>query len=811
MINKSLSLISFFLVSFFLGHSVFANEQFNFNISEINILEDGNKIVGLKRGEITTNDGLIINADNFVYDKIQNTLLANGNVIIIDNKNDYRISSEEINYDKNEEVIYTIGNTLGEINSRYSVSSKDLIFLKNEKILNSNFKTNITDNENQTFYSLKKFNFDLNSELLKGQDILVTLDYNQPFNDKLYFESAIFNLKDKSFIAKNIEVNLKKNIFDNLDNDPRLKGVSAVSANKITKIKKGVFTSCKKNDKCPPWVITAKEITHDKNKKQLIYDGAILKVYNIPVLYFPKFFHPDPTVKRQSGLLKPLLNNSTILGSSISLPYYHVISDNKDYTLRPTIFDSDVKMLQNEYRQENKNSSLIIDFGYTDGYKSSLSNKKNSISHLFANFEADLALKNFTTSDFFVSIKKISNDTYLKIFDGNIFKSDVTPTDYNSLESEAKLILNNDNFSFTTGFQSFENLTLASSDRYQFILPYYNFEKEILTSYEKGSINFSSNGSNELNDTNNLRTVVTNDINYNSLDYITNNGFKSEYNLYFKNLNTVAKNDSKYKSSPQMELMSLIEMNSSLPLVNQSEKSTNYLTPKASIRFNPGDMKDYSSSDRSINVDGIFDANRLGLDDSFEEGKSLTLGIEYKKTNISDINKYFEAKIATVYRDKQESFIPSTSGINNKNSNFFGKISNNYLENIQLSYDFILDNDLNNLMYNSLNASFDYKNFKTTFNFLEEKGDLGNTNSMENTTTFRFNDQNYLSFNTRRNRKIDLTEYYNFIYEYKNDCLVAGIKYNKTYYEDRDLKPSENLLFSITLSPLTNFEQKIDQ
>ena len=27
---------------------------------------------------------------------------------------------------------------------------------------------------------------------------------------KLYFESAIFNLKDKSFIAKNIEVNLKK-------------------------------------------------------------------------------------------------------------------------------------------------------------------------------------------------------------------------------------------------------------------------------------------------------------------------------------------------------------------------------------------------------------------------------------------------------------------------------------------------------------------------------------------------------------------------------------------------------------------------
>ena len=84
-------------------------------------------------------------------------------------------------------------------------------------------------------------------------------------------------------------------------------------------------------------------------------------------------------------------------------------------------------------------------------------------------------------------------------------------------------------------------------------------------------------------------------------------------------------------------------------------------------------------------------------------------------------------------------------------------------------------------------------------------------NKLKNNTSFQFNDGNYLTFNTRRNRKIDLTEYYNLIYEYKNDCLIAGIKYNKSYYEDRDLKPSENLLFSITLTPLTSFEQKIDQ
>jgi LPS-assembly protein len=88
---------------------------------------------------------------------------------------------------------------------------------------------------------------------------------------------------------------------------------------------------------------------------------------------------------------------------------------------------------------------------------------------------------------------------------------------------------------------------------------------------------------------------------------------------------------------------------------------------------------------------------------------------------------------------------------------------------------------------------------------------MGDENYTKNYIGYTFNDQNQISFNTRRNRRINLTEFYNLVYEYKNDCLVAGINYKKTYYEDRDLKPTEDLLFTITLFPLTTFEQKIDQ
>ena len=87
---------------------------------------------------------------------------------------------------------------------------------------------------------------------------------------------------------------------------------------------------------------------------------------------------------------------------------------------------------------------------------------------------------------------------------------------------------------------------------------------------------------------------------------------------------------------------------------------------------------------------------------------------------------------------------------------------------------------------------------------------MGDANSLENSTTFNFDENNYLTFKTRRNRKINLTEFYDLVYEYKNDCLTAGIKYKKTYYQDRDYKPKEDLLFTITLFPVTQYEQKID-
>ena len=184
---------------------------------------------------------------------------------------------------------------------------------------------------------------------------------------------------------------------------------------------------------------------------------------------------------------------------------------------------------------------------------------------------------------------------------------------------------------------------------------------------------------------------------------------------------------------------------------------------------------------------------------------------DYKKETIEDMNKYFEFKLATVFRDKEENFMPSNTTLNKKTSNIFGSISNNFSKNLNFKYNFAVDNNLDEIDYNDISTTISVNNFVSTFHYIKEIDDMGDQNFIKNNTSFEIDENNYFKFNTRRNRKINLTEYYDLVYEYKNDCLTAGIKYKKTYYEDRDLKPSEDLIFTITLFPITTFEQKIDQ
>ena len=197
-------------------------------------------------------------------------------------------------------------------------------------------------------------------------------------------------------------------------------------------------------------------------------------------------------------------------------------------------------MAQNEYRQVNKNSELIADFGFVNGYKSTLSNK-NNLTHLFANVDIDLDLDEFESSKLIMSVEQVSNDTYLKVFDAHITKSILRPGNFDILNNKIKLYLNHDRYEIEAGMESYENLQLINNDRYQYILPYYNFNTVLDEQFFGSTLNFRSSGNNNLNNTNDLKTNIINDLGFVWQTSISDIGLLNNYRIDLKNLNSVGK------------------------------------------------------------------------------------------------------------------------------------------------------------------------------------------------------------------------------------------------------------------------------
>ena len=101
------------------------------------------------------------------------------------------------------------GKTFMKIQNKYDIESKNLLFLIKDNQLRSQDKTKIKDSNNQV-YILKKFDYLIDKEILKAEDLLVITNYNLPNSDRFYFADAIFNLKNRKFSGREIEINIHK-------------------------------------------------------------------------------------------------------------------------------------------------------------------------------------------------------------------------------------------------------------------------------------------------------------------------------------------------------------------------------------------------------------------------------------------------------------------------------------------------------------------------------------------------------------------------------------------------------------------------
>jgi LPS-assembly protein len=133
---------------------------------------------------------------------------------------------------------------------------------------------------------------------------------------------------------------------------------------RITVFENGVYTACsycnEDPERPPLWRVRAARIISDQQEKMVYYDDARLEFFGVPVAYLPFLQHPDPTVKRKSGLLVPTYIASTELGFGARVPYFWAIAPNKDLTITPTVTSGQGLLMEGEWRHRLVNGAYTI-------------------------------------------------------------------------------------------------------------------------------------------------------------------------------------------------------------------------------------------------------------------------------------------------------------------------------------------------------------------------------------------------------------------------------------------------------------------
>ena len=767
----------------------------NLSIQSKNITLDKKKGTSVFENEVIvkTLDGNVIKSDFAEYDKTSSLIKFKKNVIATDVNNNI-IQTEYAEYNEKTEIFKSLGPTEILTSKKYKIKGADIIFNEKKNIINSKQSSTISDQDNNIIY-LDNFEYIINENVFKSVGLIKIEDSKK---NSYEFSQLYIDTKKKEILGTDIKAFLNQKEFKiNDKNKPRIFANTISLQDEVRSFGKSIFTLCdyRKNDKCPPWTIQAGNMLHDNKKKTIYYDNAVIKVYNVPIFYFPRLSHPDPSVERRSGLLPPSISDSKNLGLGISIPYFFAINKDKNFTLTSRFYAAENPLFLGEYHQAFKNSNFLADFGFTDGYKNTSASKKaGEKSHFFSKFIKNFKGKDKSENSVSLSLQEVSNDKYLKLYK---IKSNLVDYNSDTLKSSFSFIHEKDDLFFGLNTSVFETLKESYNDKYEYILPEVTLDKNLFNSEIYGNLDLQSNLKVHNYDTNKLENFLINDFNWSSKKINSEFGLVSKFLGNFKNINYEAKNVDLYKKDPTSEIYSSLGYLAELDFQKSRGDSKHFFTPKMLIRYAPGSMRKEDSGSK-LDPYKAYRLDRLDNINNFETGLTATLGFDYK---IKNTNHDFDFSVAQIISEEENKKMSSQSSLDEKLSDLVGFSSLKLNKNVTLNHEFALDQNYQDINYNELGAKINLNSIDVDFNYLQEKKHIGDQEYFKTKLNYNNNDSGVFSFETKRNLVTNSAEYYNLSYEYTNDCLRAGLVYRREFYNDSELEPENSLMFKITISP----------
>ncbi len=147
-------------------------------------------------------------------------------------------------------------------------------------------------------------------------------------------------------------------------------------SNKILRLQDADYTSCAPD--AESWVLHSSEITLDPNTQTGTAKHVVLKVGNIPTLYFPYLSFPLND-QRKTGLLYPYIGTSDTDGIDLSVPYYLNLAPNYDATIAPRFISGRGTMLETELRYLSQLTYTTVGMAFLGNDDSELNDNRKAL------------------------------------------------------------------------------------------------------------------------------------------------------------------------------------------------------------------------------------------------------------------------------------------------------------------------------------------------------------------------------------------------------------------------------------------------
>jgi len=462
------------------------------------------------------------------------------------------------------------------------------------------------------------------------------------------------------------------------------------------------FTMCKvcENDPDPMWLISAKEVRYDKDKKSVTYKNAKVEFLGVPVFYTPYLSHPDPTIKRKSGLLRPEYGWTDTLGTSLKFGYYQTLAQDRDMTISLTPTTSAGTLLETEWRERFENGELKLEVSTAESDRTEEDGSvKEDRRRGHFNLSGEFDLTNTWRSGF--DITRSSDKQYMRLYDissESVFSNEAYLERFSGRDYSKISLMN------------FQDVRLGVNEEQPDALPY-------ITHTMIGEPNAMFGGrwkadmslialNREDNNQDMQREAFSAE--WERTD-IANFGLVNTYKLSGRADLYSVQNSDAYKLDPTLE-KNLVEPRgivtasivSKYPLINSvfDNQAKAIIEPIAGINLSP-DINDNDDSDDAIpNEDSLdirfdstnlFDDNRYPGIDRQEDGGRFSYGV---KTSLYDNDgrsgKLFVGQSYRFYGDK---IFPNGSGLEGRLSDIVGQLKLRYSKDLEADYRFQFDNE----------------------------------------------------------------------------------------------------------------------